>query len=354
MAGEKTEKATPKRKDDERKKGNVFFSREVISIAALLASFYSFKLLSPLIFTTIEDSLISFVEKGATQTEITVQDTRIFLIEGIIVFAKAALILLLIGVIVNIITTMAQTRMLVSSKNFAFKAERISFINGFKKLFSVRSLMELLKSMLKIIILLYIVYSVLKDEIMLLPRLMDMDALQAIIYTGQVIMKIVTQAGLIFVFLAAADYLFQWWQYEKNLRMSKQEIKDEYKQIEGNPEIKGRVRTLQQQRARQRMMQNVPKADVVIRNPTHYAVAIQYDQEKHRAPVVLAKGADAVALRIIAVAEENDVYITENRPLARALFETVDIDAEIPAEHYQAIAEVLAFVYSLKKKDLNR
>lgn len=352
MAGEKTEKATPKRKEDERKKGHVFFSREAISVAALLASFFSFKLLSPFIFSTLQGVLTSFFQLGAERTEITVQDTRNFLIEGFFAFAKVAIILLLITGFVNILATMAQTRMLVSSKNFAFKGERLNPLSGLKKMVSMQSLMELLKSILKISILLYIIYSILKDEISMLPRLMDMEPMQAIVYTGTVIMKIVTQAGIIFVFLAAADYLYQWWQFEKNLRMSKQEIKDEYKQIEGNPEIKGRIRSLQQLKAKQRMMQNVPNADVVIRNPTHYAVAIQYNQEEHNAPVVVAKGADAVALRIIAVAEEHDVYITENRPLARALFETVNIDSEIPAEHYQTIAEILAFVYSLKKKDL--
>ena len=165
-------------------------------------------------------------------------------------------------------------------------------------------------------------------------------------------MSIVLKTSVVFIFVAGADYLYQWWQYEKNLRMSKQEVKDEYKQTEGDPQIKSRMKSMQQQRARRRMMQNVPSADVVIRNPTHFAVAIKYYQDKHRAPRVVAKGMDSLALRIVSTAEENGVYVMENKPLARALYDSVDLDGEIPERFYRAIAEVLAFVYSLKKKEL--
>ena len=345
MAGEKTEKATPKRKQDERKKGNVFLSRDAVTIASLLASFYGFQLLAPMIFSTMEQSLTKYLSLGAAQTQIMPHDLQTLFVDGCLTFAKAALPFLCLCMLVSVVVTMLQTKMLFSTKAFSF--------SGLKKLFSMRSLVELIKSLLKIGVLLYVIYSVLREDIQILPRLMDMSALQAIVYTGNLVMKIALQAGLIFVFLAGGDFLYQWWEYSKNLRMSKQEVKDEYKQLEGDPQIKGRLRSLQQQRARRRMMQSVPAADVVIRNPTHYAVALQYVQSRNSAPVVVAKGADALALRIIAVAEESGVYVTENRPLARALFETVEVDQEIPAEHYQAIAEVLAFVYSLKKKDLN-
>ena len=195
------------------------------------------------------------------------------------------------------------------------------------------------------------VYTVLIDEVTTLPMLIDMAPVNAINRTGEIIMDVVLKSGIAFVFLAAADYLYQWWDYEKNMKMSKQEIKDEYKQIEGNPQIKGRQRNVQQQRARQRMMQNVPEADVVIRNPTHFAVALKFDRDKDRAPRVVAKGMDQLALRIVKVAEENDVYVTEDRPLARALYDAVDVGDEIPEEFYKAIAKVLAFVYNLKEKN---
>lgn len=352
MPGEKTEKATPKRKKDERKKGNIFLSQEVVTVFTLLATFYVLKIMMPSIISTIEASITHFTSVAATTDEITSGDLKSYYYDCLIVFAKTALIPLFVCSVVATIATMFQTKMLFSSKAFSFKGERISPIQGFKKMFSMRSFVELLKSILKITILIYIIYSILKNEILVMPRMMDMSFLGAMSKTGALIITIVLKAGAVFVFLAAADYLYQWWQYEKNLRMTKQEIKDEYKQTEGDPQIKSRIRAIQQMRAKQRMMQNVENADVVIRNPTHYAIAISYDQSTNRAPVVVAKGVDSLALRIVKVAEENGVYVTENRPLARALYESVEIDSEIPERFYRAIAEVLAFVYSLKKKEL--
>ncbi len=350
MPGEKTEKASPKRRRDERKKGTVVLSREVVTVSSLVSVFFALSLLAPFTITTVLEHIDSYIRLTATQTDLSTSVLRTFFIDGIVAYAMGAMPILIVAILVSTIVTMAQTRMLFSMKALAFKIDRINPLSGFKKMFSIRGLVELVKSLLKIAVLLFILYSVLGDQIALFPRMMDMTILQGLAFAGELIMDVVFQAGIIFAFLAAGDYLFQWWQYEKNLRMSKQEIKDEYKQLEGDPQIKARIRSMQQQRARQRMMQNVPSADVVIRNPTHYAVAIKYEQGKNYAPVVIAKGADALALRIIAVAEEHEVHITENKPLARALFETVEVDREIPQEHYRAIAEILAFVYSLKPK----
>lgn len=352
MAGEKTEKATPKRKQDERKKGNVFLSQEAITTASLLVSFSSLKLLGPWIFTNLQDMTQKYLSMGAAKTTLTEGDMKVFFVEACIVFAKTALPLLLICGFTAIMLTMAQTRLLVTFKSIGFKANRLSPLNGFKKMFSMRSAVDLLKSLVKIIVLGIVIYQVLQQEILLLPRLMDMAPQEAIFKTANAIWDIALQASIAFVVLAAADYFYQWWEYEKNLRMSKQDIKEEYKQTEGDPQIKGRQRSAQQQRARQRMMQSVSGADVVIRNPTHFAVAIRYNPDENIAPVVVAKGMDSLALRIVAVAEEHGVYVTENRPLARALYDAVDVDEEIPEKFYQAIAQVLAFVYSLKKKDL--
>ena len=351
MAGEKTEKATPKRKQDERKKGNVFLSQEVVTVLTLLAVFYTLKAMMPFIFSTLEESITHFAGLGSEVGEITLDSLRDYFFDSAIIFAKAAIIPLLVCCLVAAIATMGQTKMLVSMKAASPKFERINPISGFKKMFSMRSVVELIKSILKIIIVIYVVYSVIKNELFIMPRMMDMTFMGALGKTGDIIMEIVLKVGVIFVGIAAADYMYQWWQYEKNLRMSKQEIKDEYKQTEGDPQIKGHIKSMQQQRARQRMMQAVPEADVIIRNPTHFAIAIKYDPEKNHAPMVVAKGMDSLALRIIAVAEESGVYITENRPLARALYESVDLGAEIPEKFYKPIAEVLAFVYSLRKKE---
>lgn len=353
MSGEKTEKATPKRKRDEREKGNVFLSRDVVLALSLFTSFYAMKALFPSMLSTITESMQDFFSLIPVQHQVTDRDVRLFFIKGVLVFAKTAFPLLLVCAAAAIISTMLQTRMHFSSKAFSFKGERINPLSGFKKMFAIRGMVELIKSLLKIAILTYVVYTGMKDQILLFPRLSDLSFLQAMSYTGDIILGIVLKAGIIFIFLAGADYLYQWWEYEKNLRMSKQEIKDEYKQMEGDPQVKGRQRSIGQQQARRRMMQSVPGADVVIRNPTHFAVALKYDQSKNSAPMVVAKGADHMAFRIIKIAEENGVYITEDKPLARALFEGVEVDREIPEKFFKPVAQVLAFVYTLKKKDLN-
>lgn len=317
----------------------------------MLATFYVLKAMMPSAMRTMEELIRYYLSLAATTEEIGHTQLQSYLMNSIIAFAKTALIPLLVCCAVASVATMFQTRGLFSSKGFAFKAERISMLKGFKRMFSMRAFVELLKSILKITILLYVIYTILKNEIFVLPRMMDMSFNGVLGKTGSIIMQIITKAGAIFVAVAAADYLYQWKQYEKDLRMSKQEIKDEYKQTEGDPEVKGHIRQLQQERAKQRMMQAVPTADVVIRNPTHIAIAIKYNKETDRAPVVVAKGVDSLALRIVAVAEENDIYVTENRPLARALYDAVPLDAEVPEKFYRALAEVLAYVYSLRKKD---
>ena len=351
MAGEKTEKATPKKRKDERKKGNVFVSKDAVTAVSLIASFYGLKMFAPTILTSIQDLIKRYISIAGTKEIFLVSDIATTFVDLAVVFLKCAMPLVLIAVAVAIIVTMAQTKMLFTTKAAAPKFNRINPLNGIKKMFSLRAIVELLKSLIKIVVLLYIVYTVLVDEVATLPALIDMNPMTAMMKTGGIIMDVVLKSGIAFIFLAAADYMYQWWDFEKNMKMSKQEIKDEYKQIEGNPQIKGRQRNVQQQRARQRMMQNVPEADVVIRNPTHFAVALKFDRDKDRAPKVIAKGMDQLALRIVQVAEENDVYVTEDRPLARALYDAVEVGEEIPEEFYKAIAKILAFVYNLKEKN---
>ena len=350
MAGEKTEKATPKKRKDERKKGNVFLSKDAVTAVSLIATFYGLKVFAPSIFSDSQELIKRYISLAGTKESFEITDIAITFTDLGFTFIKTAMPLVLISVLVAVVVTMAQTKLLFSAKAFTPKFNRINPFTGIKKMFSVRAIVELLKSLFKIIVLLYVVYTVLIDEVVTLPMLINMTPMSVINKTGDIIMDVVLKSGIAFVFLAAADYLYQWWDYEKNMKMSKQEVKDEYKQIEGNPQIKGRQRNVQQQRSRQRMMQNVPEADVVIRNPTHFAVALKFDRDKDRAPRVVAKGMDQLALRIVKVAEENNVYVTEDKPLARALFNAVEVGDEIPEEFYKAIAKILAFVYSLKNK----
>lgn len=314
--------------------------------------FYAIKWLGPFLLKTLQDEVGYFFELSATLSTLGMGDVKAILVHCLITFAKTAMPLLLVSALVAVVLTMAQTKMLFSTEAFAFKLSKLNPITGIKRLFSIRSLVELVKALIKITVLGYILYSQYKKRFLTLPQLVDMEPVQAVAFTGDFIMAMVNSTVMIFVFLALADYLYQKWEYEKNLRMSKDEIKEEYKQTEGDPKIKGKIKEKQRQMAQRRMMQNVPNADVIIRNPTHYAVAIQYDPTKGQAPVVVAKGVDRVALRIVEIAEESGVMTIENKPLARGLYDTVDLEREIPEQFYQAVAEVLAFVYSLKKKDL--
>ena len=300
----------------------------------------------------MQDGISYFFELSVTLPNITNSDISSILIKSCTIFAVSALPLLLISGLVAIIFTIAQTKMLVSTKAMEFKMNRLNPIEGFKRMLSMRGVVELLKSIIKVCVIAYIIYTQFAKRILILPRLVDMEPQQALTFTGEFILAIVNTTAGIFIFLAVADYVYQWWDYEKNLRMSKDEIKEEYKQTEGDPQMKGKIKEKQRQMSRGRMMAAVPGADVIIRNPTHYAVAIKYSPEIGRAPIVVAKGADNVALQIVRIGEENSVTTIENKPLARGLFEAVDLEQEIPEEFYQAVAEVLAFVYSLKKKDL--
>ena len=193
--------------------------------------------------------------------------------------------------------------------------------------------------------LLAILWQILKSDVLMLSKMMDMQPAAAAALMADMIYSLVRSVCLAFAVVAFFDFLYQRWEHEKNLKMTKQEVKDEFKQTEGNPQIKGRIRSIQRQMALSRMMQKVPNADVIIRNPTHYAVALNYDPKKHRAPVVTAKGQDELALRIIRIGEDNGVYIVENRPLARALYTSCQLDQEIPGELYSAVAEILVYLY---------
>lgn len=349
-ADEKTEKATPKRKQDERKKGNVFQSSDVAAVASLLAVFNGLKIFASFMYKSMYQGVILFFGYARMEYPVNSESLQDKLIQAMLLFAQAALPLLLIAGVTAVAVAALQTRMVFSMETIKFKANRISPLQGFKRLFSIRSVVELLKALIKITVLGWMIYSFLSSRMHEFVRLMDGTVMDAISFAGNTVLSLVNTVGVAFLFLAAFDYLYQWWDYEKNLRMSKQEIKEEYKQTEGDPQIKGKIREKQRQMSSKRMMQNVPKADVIIRNPTHFAVALGYDPERNKAPVVLAKGADRVALKIVEIGEANDVYIMENRPLARGLYDAAEIDMEIPGEFYQAVAGVLAFVYKLKKE----
>lgn len=264
---------------------------------------------------------------------------------------KCAVPPLLLAVLLGILTQGVQTRFNLSFEVIKPKFSNLNPISGFGKLFSLRKLFESIKDVFKITLLFMLLYNIIREDITAAARMLDMNLLNSAVYMMKMIFELVKKVCLAFVVVAFFDYLFQRWQFEKDLKMTKQEIKDEFKQTEGNPEIKGRIRRIQKQMAMSRMIQKVPEADVIIRNPTHYAVALKYDPEKFGAPVVLAKGQDELALRIVNVGEEYGVFITENKPLARALYAAGKLDREIPAEFYGAVAEILVYIYKTGSRE---
>lgn len=346
----KTEKATPKRREDERKKGNIFQSSDVVSALSILAIFFCLKLTFPYMYRSLSNTFVKYIGYVQSENKISVSSVIDILKDSLLTLFLVAGPVMLTSMAVSILATGMQTKFKFSKEHLKFKFSRINPINGIKQLFSLRSLTELIKAIIKIVMIGVVLYQAFKQIINQMIKLMFTDILQAVIISCNVIMDMVIKLSIVFLGIAALDYFYQWWDYERNIRMSKQEIKEEYKQLEGDPQIKGHIREQQRKMSMQRMMQKVPGADVVIRNPTHIAVALKYTAEKNRAPVVVAKGQDYIALKIIEIAQEHHIPMKEDKPLAHALYKAVDIGHEIPPEFYSVIAEILAWVYSLKKE----
>ncbi len=353
MAGdEKTEKATPKKREEARKEGDVLQSKEIVIAVSVLGIFVAMRLfIGFMAEAVLAYSSSVFSKIGTFQVN---QDNYLTVFTDVITIAVMTIgPICAVALLLGIIPTVAQTRGLFTAKALQPKFSRLNPLSGIKKLFSLQSVVGIVKGLLEVIVIGYVIYNEVAERIPIFIGLMDAGIMQAAAYTMVSIYDLVMLICILLVFVAAADYLFQWWQFEKKLKMSKQEVKEEYKQTEGDPQIKGKIKQRQRQMAMARMMQEVPKADVVIRNPTHYAVALKYDQDANRAPQVVAKGKDYIALRIVKIAEENDVYCIEDPPLARTLYSTVDLGREIPVELYNAVAEVLTVVYKAKNKTLH-
>lgn len=348
----KTEKATPKKRRDERKEGHVFSSKDVIAVASLLGTFYGLKFLFPTIYKAIRENMVYYLNHALFIDELSISQLRAVGMDALKVLAEGILPLGFIAIAVAIVATGVQTRFIFTAKSAAFKLSNLSILKGIKNLFSLKNVVELLKGMLKITILGIVMYQVLKGDMWNIARMMDMNLIAASVYTLEMVMSMILKIGLIFVAVAGFDYFYQRWEYEKQIKMSKQELKEEYKQTEGNPEIKGKIRNLQRSRARNRMMQAVPEADVIIRNPTHFAVALKYDIHENNAPILVAKGQDLIALKIVEIGEANGVTIIENKPLARGIYASTPLDCEIPAEYYGVVAEILVQVFRKNNKSL--
>lgn len=353
--GEKTEPATQKKLDDARQKGQVAKSREIANGFGLLALFLIIKIwagslgtqfleIFSAVYNKMPELVVSWNGFGP-ENDVSMMFSNM-MVRLLIMLAP----IFIIAVLVAFISDVAQVKWVIAKKAMEPKLSKLNPISGFKRIFSVNSIVELIKSIAKILIIAYVSYSYLKDKLSYLFTLYDMPLMQAVQLVAEMIVDMGIRISAVYIVLAFVDFGYQKYKFAKDMKMTKQEVKDEYKQAEGDPKVKGKIRQRMQEASRRRMMQQLPTADVVITNPTHYAVAIKYDPEVADAPLVLAKGADYLAAKIKEVAKDNHIEIVENKPLARMLYANVEVGQAVPPELYQAVAEVLAFVYKIQGK----
>lgn len=352
--GEKTEAATAKKIDDARKDGQVAKSKEISNGISLLTFFLTLKLFIPFVGEKLLenfDIIFSRINDVAGNGNFNLNIIRFILNEMILRIVIILLPFFGIGLITAFVVELFQVKWKITSKPLEPKLDKMDPIKGFKRIFSMKSIVELIKSVAIIAVMVWIVFNTLEEHIMTLYSLYHISLFSAISYIGELVLDLGMSISIAMCFIGLADYIYQKMKFKKDLMMSKQEIKDEFKNSEGDPQVKGQIKRRMQQASQRRMMQSIPQADVVITNPTHYAIAIKYDTMSGSAPIVLAKGQDFLAAKIKEAAKENKIEIVENKPLARMLYANVEIGEEIPTELYQAVAEVLAHVYGLKNKD---
>ena len=343
--GEKTEEPTAKKRADARKKGQVGRSQELNTAFVLLVGFFTLKLLWDSIYLSIA-SYTTYVFTNLNQSVDTENIIHIF-IGIIVVLAKTTFPVMFAIMLIGLAINFFQVGLTFNTESIEFKLDKLNPINGFGRIFSKRSLVELAKSFFKILVIGFFLYRFIHEQILAMPQFMFFDLTTSLALVAEIIFQMAFIVIGVIMIMALMDYGYQKWQTTQDLKMTKQEVKDEMKQSEGDPQIKGKIRQKQRQMAMARMMKEVPKADVIVTNPTHYAIALSY-QQGMSAPLVVAKGQDLVAQRIKEIAREARVPIIENKPLARAIYAAVQIGDAIPQELYQAVAEVLAYVYRLK------
>ena len=351
-SGEKSEEATQARRDDFRKRGQVVQTKELASALFILAALGGIFVFSKFFFREIYEvfthsfgpDLITAVRNGDVLSAAKFAGLKM----GILIAPVIG-----IGLIISVGSTFIQIGWLQVEDALSADVNRINPMEGLKRLFSIKTLLEGLKSIAKLIFIGTVAYFTLRTEMWKMPWLVQFNAEQILGYLGSVTAKLLGGIGVAMIALALADYFLQRWDLEKKMMMTKQEIKEEHKSREGDPMIKARIRKIQREMASKRMMEKVPKADVIITNPTHIAVALKYG-ENLPAPQLIAKGADLIAEKIKALAKEHNIPIVENKPLARTIYKTMKLGQVIPRELFVAVAEVLSYVYKLKRKKVRR
>ncbi len=349
FAGEKTEEATPKRKEDARKKGQVAKSIEINSALIILVAFYFLDLYGSVMIKEMK-SVMRYMFTQSSTISLNIENINSLIMFLILTFLKIVLPMMLMIAVIGIAINYFQVGFMFNMSLLMPDINRVNPISGFARVFlSKTALANLAKALLKILIIGYFMYLFISKQMYILPKMFSNDVNNSAAFFGQLVIDLGLRVGGVMLVIALFDYYYQWYTHKESIKMSKQEVKEEYKQTEGNPQIKSKIRAKQREMAMRRMMQEVPKADVVITNPTHFAVALKYENGMP-APILVAKGQDNIALKIRQVAQDNNVVVLENKTLARALYATVEIGSYIPFELYQAVAEVLAYVYKLKRR----
>jgi len=350
--GEKTEEPTAKKLTDARKKGQAAKSKEITTASSLLIFFIAIKIFLVFIGGRFLESyhyLYSGITKY-TDNEFTLQIACSLLGSVFQIIIITLIPFLAISFATVFISELVQVKWQISFEPMKPNFNKFNPVSGMKRIFSKDKIVDLVISLVKIAVLTYIVYDFLKDRWAMVLNMYSYTLFQAIELIGNTVIDIGIRISVIFFIVAVADWRYRKWKFHEDMKMTKQEVKDEFKNAEGDPKIKSQQRARMQQASQRRMMNALPQADVVITNPTHLAVAILYDKTKYEAPIVVAKGADFLAAKIKDVANENDIEIVENKPLARMLYHNVDVGAQIPPELYQMVAEILAYVYNIKGK----
>ncbi len=348
-SGDKTEKATPKRKREAREKGQIFKSVEVNTALTMLVMFGVLSIFGQTIVENIKKLLRYFFTMDAPDHFTVAAVSKLF-IDAVWMFFGIIAPILIAAFLAAVVSNVIQSGFVFTTKALAPKFDRINPLSGFKRIFSTRTLLDLVKAIIKIAILGLVAYNEFEAHMEDFKGLMGQDVVTAVAESVDIIISVAFNLAIAFAIFAPFDYIYQRWKYNKDLMMTKQEVKDEYKLTEGNPQIKGRIAQKQRQMSRMRMVQAVKDADVVITNPTHYAVALEYKEGKNTAPIVIAKGKDYLAQKIKEKAKEENVEIVENKPLAQALYFFCEVGDEVPEDMYKAVAEVLAYVYRMNKK----
>lgn len=349
---QKTEEASSKRVSDTEEKGNFAQSREISSSFVLLASVIAFSMAGKQATETVIKSWYSsFIEIGSINLNVheLFRLLKWNMQNFLLIIGPILIIIMVAGVLSNLMQTGG---LRFSVHPLKLKWNKLNPLKGFGRIFSKNSLVELFKSLFKVTVVSIIAYQTVRGHWDEIPPLMGYGVGPSLFFMGEVMVEIMIKVLLVMILLSALDFSFQKYTYLENLRMTKQEVKDERKDMEGNPQIKNRIRSVQLEMTRRRMMAAVPDADVVVTNPTHFSVAIKYDMENHSAPIVVAKGKNEIALRIREIAKDNDIPLVEDKPLARTLYKTVEVGQLIPASLYKAVAEILAYVFKLRGRSL--